>query len=295
MIAAMMLPTTYPMLALFRRIVGARGRTPACWWRWSSPGFFARVVRVRPRRARGWMRCCKGWRGRSPGIAAPRLDASARRCWRAPGSFQFSALKYRCLEQCHTPFAFVASRWHGRGAAARGVAARASITALFCVGCCWALMLRDVRRRHGQPRLHARCWPPSWRPRRTCPWGRRLRTPLGVALLAGAARHRRRPPVAGAPLLRRRPARPAARPLCPARTPICRAGARIPPVGRFRTHPGAPFPFCRPVPGRRSAAMKFRFPIVIIDEDFRSENASGLRHPRARAARSRRRAWRSSA
>jgi arginine decarboxylase len=27
--------------------------------------------------------------------------------------------------------------------------------------------------------------------------------------------------------------------------------------------------------------LRFRFPIVIIDEDFRSENTSGFRHPRA--------------
>ncbi len=31
----------------------------------------------------------------------------------AAGAFQWSALKYRCLEACHSPFAFVAARWHG--------------------------------------------------------------------------------------------------------------------------------------------------------------------------------------
>ena len=35
------------------------------------------------------------------------------------GLFQFSALKYRCLEQCHTPFAFIVARWHGRAPGAR--------------------------------------------------------------------------------------------------------------------------------------------------------------------------------
>jgi arginine decarboxylase len=38
--------------------------------------------------------------------------------------------------------------------------------------------------------------------------------------------------------------------------------------------------------------MKFRFPVVIIDEDYRSENASGL-GIRALARRSRRRARKS--
>ena len=56
------------------------------------------------------------------------------------GLFQFSALKYRCLEQCRTPFAFVASRWHGR-APAREAFAIGVDHGVFCVGCCWALML----------------------------------------------------------------------------------------------------------------------------------------------------------
>jgi len=56
------------------------------------------------------------------------------------GAFQFSALKYRCLDECRTPFAFVASRWHGRAPVRE--AFRIGIDhGVFCVGCCWALML----------------------------------------------------------------------------------------------------------------------------------------------------------
>ncbi|MEP7275883.1 MAG: DUF2182 domain-containing protein [Betaproteobacteria bacterium] len=58
----------------------------------------------------------------------------------AAGLFQFSALKYRCLEACRSKFGFVASRWHVRNpdreACRLGVAHGA-----FCVGCCWVLML----------------------------------------------------------------------------------------------------------------------------------------------------------
>ena len=58
----------------------------------------------------------------------------------AAGGFQFSDLKYRCLEQCRTPLAFVASRWHGRAPARE--AFRIGVEhGVFCVGCCWALML----------------------------------------------------------------------------------------------------------------------------------------------------------
>ena len=42
-----------------------------------------------------------------------------RRCSPAPALFQFSALKYRCLEECHTPFSFIMARWHGRSPRAR--------------------------------------------------------------------------------------------------------------------------------------------------------------------------------
>jgi predicted metal-binding membrane protein len=56
------------------------------------------------------------------------------------GLFQFAPLKYACLSQCRSPIGFVASHWHGGGhrGAAFGLGVRHGI---FCVGCCWALML----------------------------------------------------------------------------------------------------------------------------------------------------------
>src|SRR4029079_14934533 len=56
------------------------------------------------------------------------------------GAFQFSSLKYRCLDKCRSPLSFVMEHWQGRNyhreAFRLGVA-----HGLFCVGCCWALML----------------------------------------------------------------------------------------------------------------------------------------------------------
>jgi predicted metal-binding membrane protein len=100
------------------------------------------------------------------------------------GLFQFSALKYRCLEQCHTPFAFVASRWHGRSPLRE--AWRLGVDhGVFCVGCCWALMLLMFVVGTGSL---------GWMlvlaavmaAEKNLPWGRRLRTPLGVGLVAWA-------------------------------------------------------------------------------------------------------------
>jgi predicted metal-binding membrane protein len=56
------------------------------------------------------------------------------------GAYQFTRLKYRCLDKCRSPLSFVTEHWtgqrHRRHALWLGVD-----HGLFCVGCCWALML----------------------------------------------------------------------------------------------------------------------------------------------------------
>jgi predicted metal-binding membrane protein len=182
MIAAMMLPTTYPLLVTFRRITVARSDR-------------ARLVAL----------VCAGfllaWSGF--GVLAYALDGGvrllvARSDWivrhgwalgalvlAGAGLFQFSKLKYRCLEQCQSPFMFVAARWHGRAPGAEAL--RLGFDhGVFCVGCCWALML--VTFVVGMGSL-------AWMlalaalmaAEKNLPWGRRLRAPLGLGLLAAAA------------------------------------------------------------------------------------------------------------
>ena len=54
------------------------------------------------------------------------------------GAFQFSALKHQCLSQCRSPLGFFV-RHYRRGV---GGAWRLGLRhGLFCLGCCWALML----------------------------------------------------------------------------------------------------------------------------------------------------------
>ena len=182
MLAAMMLPTTYPLLAMFRRIVGAR------------PDGARLTLLVVAGFVIVWF---------AFGIVAHALDAAlvalaSRFAWltlhgevvgagvlAAAGLFQFSALKYRCLEQCHAPFGFVSSRWHGRKPALEafrlGVDHR-----VFCVGCCWALMALMFVVGVGSV---------GWMlalavvmaAEKNLPWGRRLRAPLGIGLVGWAA------------------------------------------------------------------------------------------------------------
>lgn len=54
------------------------------------------------------------------------------------GVFQFSPLKRVCLRNCHSPVGFLLGHWRPgwRGSLTMGWA-----HAVYCLGCCWALML----------------------------------------------------------------------------------------------------------------------------------------------------------
>ena len=54
------------------------------------------------------------------------------------GIYQFSALKHACLMQCQQPFPFFFSRW---ATTPRGVLKLGLSQGLYCLGCCWAMML----------------------------------------------------------------------------------------------------------------------------------------------------------
>jgi len=181
MIAAMMLPSTAPLLATFARVVSGRADAAVLLARvvlgylaaWAAFGLLAHagdegvraLVAHRP-----WL-ATHGWL-----VGAVVLLGA--------GLFQFSALKYRCLEACRSTLGFVAARWHGR--APRGEALRIGFDhGVFCVGCCWALML--VMFVVGTASLG---WmlalAAAMAAEKTLPFGPRLRAPLGYALLACA-------------------------------------------------------------------------------------------------------------
>jgi predicted metal-binding membrane protein len=97
------------------------------------------------------------------------------------GAYQFMPLKYACLEKCRTPLSFITAYWQGRHA--RGQAFRLGLRhGLFCVGCCWSLMLLMFVVGVGSL---------GWMLvlgalmalEKNLPWGRRLSAPLGALLL----------------------------------------------------------------------------------------------------------------
>jgi predicted metal-binding membrane protein len=56
----------------------------------------------------------------------------------AAGGYQFTALKYACLNSCRSPLAFLMTYWRDGTLGAFRMGVRHG---LFCLGCCWVLML----------------------------------------------------------------------------------------------------------------------------------------------------------
>lgn len=181
MTAAMMLPTTLPLFDAFDRLTARRsdhGRLVALLGLgymavWGAFGLLAHALHAAllslidsvPTLA---------WHGWLIGAATIALA----------GAFQFSSLKHRCLEKCRAPLGFVIEHWRGR-APARDAFALGAHHGLFCVGCCWALMLLMFALGTG-----SLGWmlllAAAMGIEKNVRWGRRLSTPLGVALLAWA-------------------------------------------------------------------------------------------------------------
>lgn len=75
------------------------------------------------------------------GAGGPLLEASPTLAGTSlvlAGAFQFTALKDACLSHCRSPFGWLLSHWRP---GVRGAVAMGFRHGLFCLGCCWALML----------------------------------------------------------------------------------------------------------------------------------------------------------
>src|ERR1700694_1164521 len=95
------------------------------------------------------------------------------------GGFQFSPLKERCLKQCRSPFSFFV-RYYRKGS---GAAWRLGLRhGMFCLGCCWALMLVMFGLGVGSL-LSMAVLTGVMVVEKTFPGGRRLSPVIGIALL----------------------------------------------------------------------------------------------------------------
>jgi predicted metal-binding membrane protein len=132
MMAAMMLPSAVPMIALYagtQRTVGSAGvRTAAVvgfglmyvllWAATGVPVYFASLALM--------------------AVGPSTLSYVTAAVLIVAGAFQLSPLKQVCLRHCRSPLGFLLGHWRAgwRGALVMGWA-----HAGYCLGCCWALMI----------------------------------------------------------------------------------------------------------------------------------------------------------
>ena len=178
MIGGMMLPTTVPMLELFwaagaeqpRRILGRATVLGTYALVWTAFSFVALAGdAVVHRLVDSWQ-----WLADRPGLVLGTTLLLA-------GAFQFSSLKTACLRACRSPLSLL---WQHYRRGLGGAWTLGMRHALYCLGCCWALML--VMFATGTGSL-------AWMllltglmvAEKTTSWGARLVTPAGVALIAG--------------------------------------------------------------------------------------------------------------
>ena len=179
MVFAMMLPTSLPLISLFQVMV----RDRPDWLLltallisgyvgvWASLGMAVHVGDM----LLHWAADRNGWLSANSWAVGAGILAVA-------GAYQFSPLKYKCLDKCRSPWSFILQRW--TGSAYRTQALRLGVHhGVYCAGCCWplmALMFAVGAGSIGWMLLLGAVMASE----KNLPWGRRLARPVGVGLLA---------------------------------------------------------------------------------------------------------------
>jgi predicted metal-binding membrane protein len=132
MMAAMMLPSLSPTVALYSSMTRRRGLaqpllfTAAYVIVWGAAGLVAYGIY---RAGRELLGSQLAWHSGGRWVAAGVLVAAA--------VYELTPLKDACLSKCRSPFGFLMGNWRdGR----RGALALGARHATWCLGCCWGLM-----------------------------------------------------------------------------------------------------------------------------------------------------------
>jgi predicted metal-binding membrane protein len=180
MTAAMMLPSSLPLVHLFVRVSRGQERPGAARiaflvgyfavWTWFA------VMALAGNSVLDWLASQSPWLRERPALIGGMVLILA-------GLFQFSPLKERCLRACRSPFTFLQRHYR------RGIGAAWDLGlqhGLFCLGCCWALMLTMFAVGVGNL-----VWMAALTGvmviEKTMPWGRRLAPLVGVLLITWGA------------------------------------------------------------------------------------------------------------
>src|SRR5215204_215875 len=179
MVVAMMLPTSLPLVTLFRTLV--RGRPDRTWLTvlliagylvvWTLFGILVY--------SGDWI--LHGAVEQSMWLEANVVPFIGAGTLIMAGLYQFTSLKYKCLDKCRSPLSFITEHWRGSRERSQSFLLGAH-HGLFCVGCCWSLMLLMFAVGLGSL---------GWMlvvgtvmaVEKNMPWGRKISTPLGVLLL----------------------------------------------------------------------------------------------------------------
>ncbi len=178
MTVAMMLPTSLPLVALFHGLTRQRADQPllvallltgylGVWT------LFGSLAHLGDRRLHEAVHALPWLKENAWMIGAATVLAA--------GAYQFTPLKYHCLNKCRSPLSFISEHWRGRRERLHALGLGVH-HGLFCIGCCWSLMLLmfvvGVGNFGWMLVLGA-----VMAAEKNLPWGRRLSAPLGLALL----------------------------------------------------------------------------------------------------------------
>ncbi len=179
MIVAMMLPTSLPLISLFRTFVRRRPDRGllvvllvvgylAVWALFGFVVYFGGWILSEAIERSAWLEANVWALGAGVLLLA--------------GIYQFTPLKYHCLEKCRSPLSFITEHWRGSRERSQTFLLGAH-HGLFCVGCCWSLMLLMF--------LVGGAGSLGWMlvlgammaTEKNVRWGRKIGAPLGVALV----------------------------------------------------------------------------------------------------------------
>jgi predicted metal-binding membrane protein len=179
MIFAMMLPTSLPLVSMFQKVTQKRAdrrlllvlMIGGYLLVWAAFGVFAHagdwVIHLGVDRS--------AWLSGHSWVVGAGVFLTA-------GVYQFTPLKYQCLEKCRSPYSFIAQHWSGGHAPSQAL--RLGLHhGLFCLGCCWSLMLLMFGVGSGSLGWMLALGA-AMAVEKNMPWGRQLSVPLGLGLIA---------------------------------------------------------------------------------------------------------------
>jgi len=136
MMAGMMLPSALPILLMQASVARGRGEPPLL----ATGPFLAGYLVVWT--AFSLAAVAAHWLLLRAGLLAPDMYLASGVVggilFIAAGLYEWSPLKERCLAICHSPLGFILGHW---SPGAFGALRMGILHGLYCVGCCWVLML----------------------------------------------------------------------------------------------------------------------------------------------------------